>query len=156
MFKKSRSQDSVVETMSYEPESSSRVTTHKASVLGPTLVFKGELHAEEDLVIEGRIEGSIQHQEKNLTIGPQGVIKADINAKVITVEGTVEGDLVGDVAVVLRSTARVKGNLSAPRIVIEDGAQLNGRVDTAGEPAVPGYQDEDDDFAETVNYEAAG
>ncbi|MEM7280837.1 MAG: polymer-forming cytoskeletal protein [Pseudomonadota bacterium] len=156
MFKKSRSQESAVDTVSYEADVSPRPVSHKASVLGPTLVFKGELHAEEDLVIEGRIEGSIQHQEKNLTIGPQGVIKADINAKVITVEGTVEGDLSGDVAVVLRATARVKGNLSAPRIVIEDGAQLNGRVDTSGEAPVPGYSETDDDYAAEVSYEAAG
>ena len=99
------------------------------SVLGPTLVFKGELSAEEDLLIQGRIEGSIEHNERNLTIGKQGFVKANIHAKVITVEGTVEGDLNGDDAVIIRQTGDVRGNIVAPRVTLEDGAKFKGGID---------------------------
>lgn len=157
MFKKSRSEDDNFEALALETAPSpSRNSNGSASVLGPTLVFKGELQAEEDLVIEGRIEGSIQHHEKNLTIGPQGMIKADINAKVITVEGTVDGDLMGDLAVILKSTAQVQGNIAAPRIVIEDGAKFNGRVDMVlGELASSDDSEDDDDYSSSMSYEAA-
>ena len=57
------------------------------SVIGPTLVFKGELSADEDLVIQGTIEGSIAHHKKNLTVGKEGRVKADINAASVTIEG---------------------------------------------------------------------
>lgn len=156
MFKKSRTQEDNLDSVSFEPSTSNRVSqSDSASVIGPTLVFKGELHAEEDLVIEGRIEGSIQHHEKNLTIGQQGLIKADINAKVITVQGTVEGDLVGDVAVILRGTAKVQGNIHAPRVVIEDGAQFNGRVDMgAVETSVSMSQETEEEDFSSLSYEA--
>ena len=65
--------------------------TDRASILGPTLYFKGDLSAEEDLLIQGRVEGSITHTQR-LTVGPQGTVKADIKAQLIIVEGTVDGD----------------------------------------------------------------
>ena len=68
--------------------------TERASILGPTLYFKGDLTAEEDLLIQGRVEGSITHTQR-LTVGPQGTVKANIKAQLIIVEGTVDGDLAG-------------------------------------------------------------
>ena len=99
------------------------------SVLGPTLRFKGELSADEDLIIQATVEGTIAHHTKNLTIGEHGQVKANINAAVIVVEGTVEGDLTGDDAVIIKATGRVTGNVTAPRITLEDGASFNGRID---------------------------
>src|SRR5882724_7658348 len=64
----------------------------KVAVLGPTLRFKGELSAEEDFILQGRIEGSIHHTQ-SVTIGTEGSVLGNINARVITVDGTVEGDL---------------------------------------------------------------
>jgi len=100
-----------------------------ASVLGPTLTFKGELSADEDLIIQATVEGSIAHHTKNLTIGEHGQVKANINASVIIVEGTVEGDITGDDSVIIKSTGKVIGNVTAPRITLEDGASFNGRID---------------------------
>ena len=103
--------------------------TTSASVLGPTLTFKGELSADEDLIIQATVEGTIAHHTKNLTIGEHGKVKANINAAVIVVEGTVEGDLHGDDTVIIKSTGNVTGNVRAPRITLEDGATFNGRID---------------------------
>jgi cytoskeletal protein CcmA (bactofilin family) len=100
------------------------------SVIGATLRFKGELRADEDFVLQGRIEGSIHHTQ-NLTIGTDGVVKGDSRARCIVVDGTIEGDLYALESIQIRATARVQGNLLAPRVAIADGATFNGKVDMA-------------------------
>jgi cytoskeletal protein CcmA (bactofilin family) len=112
------------------PETNAR----KVSVLGKTLVFKGELSAEEDLVLQGRVEGSIRHTQ-SVTVGADGVVIGDIHARNIVIEGTVEGDLHGSAAVNVSATANVRGNISAPRVGIVEGAQFNGSVDMSSAPA---------------------
>ncbi len=102
--------------------------TERTSILGPTLRFKGELHADEELLIQGQIEGSITHSQR-LTVCGQGTVKANIRAQVIAVEGTVEGDLQADKSVQIKETARVKGNIYAPNVSIVDGAKFNGKID---------------------------
>jgi cytoskeletal protein CcmA (bactofilin family) len=98
------------------------------SVLGKTLVFKGELSADEDLVLQGRVEGSIHHTQ-SLTVGVDGVVVGDIHARSILIEGTVEGDLHGVASVLVSATAKVRGNIVAPRVGITEGANFNGSVD---------------------------
>lgn len=99
------------------------------AVIGPKISFKGELTGEEDLLIQGRVEGSIDLKGNHLTIGSQGVIKADVAAKTITVEGTVEGDIVASDHIAIKSASRVKGNLKAERVTLEDGAKFRGSID---------------------------
>lgn len=111
-------------------------TSPKGSVLGATLRFKGDLVADEDLVVQGQIEGSILHT-RSLTIGADGVMKGDIRARRIVIEGTVAGDLYALECVTVRSTGHVNGSIYAPRVAIAEGAQFNGKVDMAHAPAVP-------------------
>ena len=112
-------------------------STHsKVSVLGPSIRFKGELIADEDLVIQGQVEGSILHT-RSLTIGAQGRVQGDVKARRINVEGTVHGDLYALEGVTLRQGALVTGNVYANKISIADGARLNGRVDMDKAPTVP-------------------
>jgi cytoskeletal protein CcmA (bactofilin family) len=101
---------------------------HRASVLGPTLRFKGELSAQEDLVVQGSVEGSITHTQ-SLTMGADGSMKGDIRARVIIIDGKVEGDMYATESVNIRATAKVKGNVFAPRVAISDGAFFQGRID---------------------------
>ena len=108
--------------------SASSEAAKKVSVLGKTLVFKGELSADEDLILQGRVEGSIHHTQ-SLTVGIDGVVIGDTHARSIVVEGTVEGDLRGVVSVLIAATATVRGNISAPRVGIMEGANFNGSVD---------------------------
>jgi cytoskeletal protein CcmA (bactofilin family) len=105
--------------------------TDRASVLGPTLYFKGDLSAEEDLLIQGRVEGSITHTQR-LTVGPQGTVKANIRAQLIIVEGTVDGDLQADKSVFVKEGAKVVGNIFAPTVSILEGASFSGRIDMDG------------------------
>jgi cytoskeletal protein CcmA (bactofilin family) len=102
--------------------------SEKASVLGPTLVFKGELSADEDLLLKGRVEGSIHHTA-SLRIGQEGSVQGDIDAKNITVDGTVEGDLRGGGTVSVRESANVTGNIFAPRVTLAEGAKFKGQID---------------------------
>ena len=107
-----------------------------SSVIGQTLVVKGELEAAEDMLIEGRIEGTIRHTADRLIVGPSGQVNADVNAKNLIVQGLVEGNIVGTESVTICETANVKGNIYTARISIADGAQFSGTVDMelAGKP----------------------
>jgi cytoskeletal protein CcmA (bactofilin family) len=109
--------------------------TERTSVLGPTLRFKGELHADEELLIRGTIEGSITHSQR-LTVCPEGTVKANIRAQMIAVEGTVEGDLQAEKSVKVSETAHLKGNIHAPSVSIVEGAQFNGSIVMDGAKAV--------------------
>jgi cytoskeletal protein CcmA (bactofilin family) len=100
----------------------------RVSVLGPTLRFRGELSAQEDLIVQGSVEGSITHTQ-SLTIGTDGTMKGDIRARVIVIDGKVEGDLYATESVNIRATAKVKGNVFAPRVGISDGAFFQGQID---------------------------
>lgn len=103
-----------------------------SSVLGPTLKFKGELTADEDLLIQGRIEGSIKHTS-SLTIGESGHIKADVKAEYIAVEGRVDGDLNGSKSVKVRESAKITGNIVSPNVSLVEGATFNGNIDMNGD-----------------------
>ena len=90
------------------------VEAPRIPVLGKTLLFRGELTAEEDVILQGRVEGSIRHA-RNLIIGTEGSVLGDVYAAHLTVEGLVEGDLHCSEAVIVRATAQVRGNIFAPR-----------------------------------------
>jgi len=105
------------------------------SVLGPTLHFKGDLSADEDLLIQGRVEGSVTHSQR-LTVGPQGTVKANIKAQQIVVEGTVEGDLNAEKSIFVKETAKIWGNITAPTVSILEGASFSGHIDMGAKPVI--------------------
>lgn len=126
-----------------------RATAPKGSTLGATLRFKGDLVADEDLVVQGQIEGSILHT-RSLTIGSQGRVLGDIRARRIIVEGSVEGNLYALERASLRPGATVRGDIFAVEIVIDEGACLNGRIDMDNAPAVPTIKFPQPDSTELV------
>jgi len=105
-----------------------RVQPTNVSVFGSTLVFRGELSADEEILIEGTVEGTIAHHKKNVVVGKQGRVKALIHANSVTIEGRVDGDIHGDVFVRLAESAEVSGNIFCSRITMEDGARFNGTM----------------------------
>ena len=118
------------------------IRSRNVSVIGPTLVFKGELTADEDLVIEGDIEGTIAHHKKHLTVGKQGRVKADIHASSVIVEGKLSGDIYSEGVVSLAKGSEVKGNIYCRRIVMEDGAYYEGKIDMGNAPKFEIAKDE--------------
>jgi cytoskeletal protein CcmA (bactofilin family) len=115
----------------------SQVTTRNVSVIGATLVFKGELSADEDLIIEGQIEGTIAHHKKNLTVGKHGRVKADIHASSVVVLGQLIGDIHSDGLVSLSKGADVRGNIFCTNIIMENGARFSGMIDMGDAAIVP-------------------
>jgi len=142
MFKKSNSKQAA--NQSGVPE--------EPCVLGPTLRFKGVLSADEDLVVQATVEGAIAIPRRKLTIGEQGKVKADIQALQFIAEGTVEGDIHSEEAVVITKTADVSGNIFAPRISIDNGATFNGRIEMqrkrGAKAAAPEERDADEPVVE--------
>ncbi len=99
------------------------------ALIGPTVVIKGDLTGEEDLLIEGRLEGKIEARRHKVTIGKNGRIKGDIYAKMIMIEGTVEGNSYGEEQLIVRQSGNVRGNIVAPRVALEDGSNFKGSID---------------------------
>jgi cytoskeletal protein CcmA (bactofilin family) len=98
------------------------------SLIGPTVVIKGELRAEENLMVMGRIEGFIDHS-KTVTIHAQGTVAAEVKAQEVLVEGTVDGNVYGTKRVQIAETGNVNGNVFAPRVGVLEGASFKGAID---------------------------
>jgi len=99
------------------------------AVIGPSITIKGDVTGEEDLVIQGRVEGKVDLAQHHVTVGANGRIRANIFGHSVTVEGSVEGDVHGEEQIVIRKSGTVRGNLVAPRVTIEDGATFQGSID---------------------------
>ena len=97
--------------------------------IGANISIKGEIHGDEDLVVEGKIEGTIDLQNHALHLGPKCHVSAEIRAKTVTVEGQVDGDIYSSERLEIRKSGRVTGNIVTPRLALEDGARLKGSVD---------------------------
>lgn len=98
-------------------------------MIGPTINIKGDVTGDENLVIEGKVEGKVDLGTKDVTVGASGKVKANIFANVIKVEGEVQGDMTGAEKVVISKTGKVQGNIEAPRVTLEDGAKFKGSID---------------------------
>lgn len=98
--------------------------------LSRNLTVTGEISAEEDLVIDGTVNGTIRVPGHAIVIGPGAEIKADVLAKHIDIRGRVDSSVVASERAVLRDGARVTGRVVSPRLVVEEGAEINGQLDT--------------------------
>jgi len=99
------------------------------AMIGSTVVIEGQITSGEDLVVEGNVFGTITAKEHEVTIGKSGQLKADIVAKVVRVEGNVQGDISGGEKVIIANTGNVLGNIDAPRVTLEDGAKFKGSIE---------------------------
>jgi cytoskeletal protein CcmA (bactofilin family) len=97
--------------------------------IGKSVVIKGELSGSEDLYLDGKVEGSIALKGNSLTVGPNGQVKASVEAKGVVVQGKLDGNIQASDRVDLRKSAVVNGDISAQRISIEEGAFLKGKVE---------------------------
>jgi len=119
-------------------EDQSSQTSRGSATIGPSITIKGDVTGNEDLVIQGRIDGTVTLKKHNVVVGPEGNVRANVHGRSVTVEGEVAGDLQGLEQVVLRKTAKVEGNIQSPRVTLEDGARFRGGIDMGeGATAVP-------------------
>ena len=100
--------------------------------IGKTIVVRGELSGEEDLTVEGRVEGKIRLEGHHLTIGETGKISAEVVAKTVNVIGQMEGNLFAKEKVEISDSGSLTGDIRSPRVIIADGAKFKGSVDMSG------------------------
>ena len=113
------------------------VTNQEQATIGKSLVIKGEVTGSESLYIDGKVEGSINLQGNRVTVGRNGQVTANINAREIVVLGKVKGNLNASDRVDIRNEGSLTGDVVAQRISIEDGAFFKGGIDIRK----PGAQD---------------
>jgi cytoskeletal protein CcmA (bactofilin family) len=101
----------------------------RAAVIGPRIRINGDVSGDENLIIEGQVEGKVNLGEFRVDVGASGQVKADIVAKVVKVDGAVHGDIHGSEKVIISRTGNVRGNIKAPRMTLEDGAKFKGSID---------------------------
>jgi cytoskeletal protein CcmA (bactofilin family) len=99
------------------------------AVIGASIAIVGDVTGGEDITILGKVEGKIDLLQHSVTIGQSGHVKADVHAKFVSVAGEVHGNVVAAEQIVIRKTATMLGNLSAPRVGLEDGCCFRGSVE---------------------------
>lgn len=123
------------------PASATSARDHSTTI-GASIKIRGELSGEENLVIQGNVEGTIKLKDHSVSVGEQGSIQADVYAKSIIIQGELSGDLYGTDNVTVARSGRVNGNIIAPRVVLEDGAKFKGSIDMDSKPTMAtGTQD---------------
>ena len=102
--------------------------------IGKSITIKGDLTGEEDLVVEGKVDGKIDLPQNELTIGANGNVQADVHAKTVMVIGRVAGNVSASDRVEFQSTGIVEGDVRAPRLVVQEGAVVNGSIAMESKP----------------------
>ena len=127
-----------VPTAAGAPEAGSRSRTgvretkaggNEVAILGQSILFKGDLSGDEDLEIEGRVEGQIKLPNHQLTVGAHGRVAAQVEAKNVIVIGRVAGDVIASERIEIQATGVVDGDIHAPRLLIQEGAVVNGNIE---------------------------
>src|SRR5580698_11038531 len=109
--------------------SSEPLRSGDVATIGKSVVVKGELSGSEDLIVDGEVEGSITLRGQSLTVGPNGRVRANIEARNVIVHGRVDGNIHASDRVDLHKSATLSGDIATARISIEDGAFFKGGID---------------------------
>jgi cytoskeletal protein CcmA (bactofilin family) len=111
------------------PVRSSAPAAKNLATLGPGLTVKGQISGDEDLQVEGKVEGPITLKGQRLTVGSAGEIVSDVHAREVIVYGKVRGNLFAEDRVEVKKDGSVIGNITGGRVLIEDGAYLKGQIE---------------------------
>lgn len=122
-------------------EQNKNATSHPTSIfrnqeptpIGPSMHIIGHIRCNQDLIVHGYIEGTINIGEGLLTVSSEGQVVADVNARVINIEGRAEGKLQASEQILVRRSGRVRGSVKAPRIALDFGCAFSGSIDTDAE-----------------------
>ena len=111
------------------PAKAASTSNKKPASIGSSIIIHGDVAGEEDLIVDGTIEGTVNFKDNSLVVSKNGRVTANINARVIRIDGEVKGELRGAEQVVISPSGQVNGDIRAPRVVLEDGCQFKGSVD---------------------------
>ena len=112
-----------------QPRPGRQEAVREVATIGPSIKIKGNLSGNEDLIIQGSIDGEVLLKKNKVTVGTTGKVKANIHGKSIHVEGGVRGDLLGSEEVIIRSSGKVQGNIVSPRVTLDNGSKFKGSID---------------------------
>jgi cytoskeletal protein CcmA (bactofilin family) len=105
------------------------VSMGKTALIGPGIKINGDITGNENLVVEGKVEGTIVLESNQVIVGESGKVHANVTAKHIKIDGELKGDIDGREKVVISKSGNVRGNITAPRVMLEDGALFKGSID---------------------------
>jgi cytoskeletal protein CcmA (bactofilin family) len=103
--------------------------TRRVAMIGSGIQVNGDISGDENLVIDGKVEGSIKLDANEVSVGKDGCVKANVSARIVRIDGRVDGDISGQEKVVISKSGNVRGNIKAPRVTLEDGAIFKGSID---------------------------
>jgi cytoskeletal protein CcmA (bactofilin family) len=103
--------------------------------IGKSISIKGDLTGNEDMVIEGKVDGKVELPNNQLTIGANGVVKAEVQAKSVVIVGRVAGNVHGTERVEIQGSGVVEGDVTSPKLIVSEGAVLNGNIHMSSKPA---------------------
>ena len=131
--------EAVRPTPSQQPESTASPKPQSEAVIGRGISLSGEVTGNEDLSIEGKVEGAVNLRDNVVNVSHSGEVRANITASTVNISGRVTGDIVGIEQVVLTKSAWVRGNIVAPRVNLENGSKFKGSIDmeSAEEKSAP-------------------
>ena len=117
------------------------VAAQGSTTIGRTVTIKGEVRSEEDLLIDGQMEGRLDLGRNRLVVGPNGTVRADIGAREVDLHGVINGNVEAAERIILRKNSKLVGDLKMASVVIEDGAYFKGSIDITrpqeANPAAP-------------------
>ncbi len=105
--------------------------TGRPSLIAPKAVFKGELLGDDDVLVEGLVEGAVRIS-RELRVAPGGRVRATVSAQSVVVSGEITGDCTATARIEIQATGQLTGDIRAPRIVVAEGASFKGRSETSG------------------------
>lgn len=115
--------------VSAAPRPTADVGHSHVATIGSSIIVKGDIQGDEDLTVDGQVDGKIDLRKHRVTVGRDGRVKADIYARSIRIEGQVHGNLFGESEVVIQKTGQVRGNITAPSVQLENGSKFKGSID---------------------------
>lgn len=121
--------DSQAQQESSSAPANAPVNSGRAAIIGPGIHINGDISGDENLVIEGKVDGKVCLGAHNVEIGQSGRVNADITAKMVKISGAVRGDITATEKVIISRSGNVHGNIVAPRMSLEDGAIFKGSID---------------------------
>ncbi len=110
------------------------------AIIGPSVVIRGDIIAQEDLYINGQVEGTLQLEKHRLAVGPRGKVKSQIVAREVLIQGAVQGDIQASEKIIIKNEGTLVGDIQVAGIVIEDGAYFKGSIDIIRPAAQPAPQ----------------
>jgi cytoskeletal protein CcmA (bactofilin family) len=106
--------------------------------IGKSISIKGDVEGDEDTVIEGRVEGRVTLKNHHLTVGPNGDVQGEVSGRQVTIVGRVAGNVVASERIEVRESGQIQGDLIAPRLLVAEGALINGAITMKAAPAGAG------------------